>query len=212
MEHAGNASKEGFSVCVVAMNFRFITFLDAVTQRLAGRSSMSIEARNVMVEKVLTVDVDTPLTEAVRLMNKYGIGSLIVTKKGTPFGIVTERDFLTRVLAHSEELKKVKVEEVMSKPLVTGNPEMEIEEIARVMFQKKIKKLPLMEHGKLVGLVTLTDLLRIQPQLIKMYKIFTTDLAPKRMKKVFDYYLLVQPEPPKLIDIRNQQTHVVRPK
>lgn len=173
---------------------------------------MSIEARNVMVEKVLTVEVDTPLTEAVRLMNKHGIGSLIVTKKGTPFGIVTERDFLTRVLAHSEELKKVKVEEVMSKPLVAGNPEMEIEEVARVMFQRKIKKLPLMKHGKLVGLVTLTDLLRIQPQLIKMYKIFTTDLAPKRMKKVFDYYLLIQPEPPRLIDIRNQQTHVVRPK
>ena len=173
---------------------------------------MSIEARNVLVEKVLTVDVDTPLTEAVRLMNKHGIGSLIVTKKGTPFGIVTERDFLTRVLAHSEELSKVKVQEVMSKPLVTGNPEMEIEEVARVMFQRKVKKLPIMERGKLVGLVTLTDLLRIQPQLIKMYKIFTTDLAPKRMKKVFDYYLLIQPEPPRLIDIRNQQTRLVSPK
>jgi signal-transduction protein with cAMP-binding, CBS, and nucleotidyltransferase domain len=67
----------------------------------------------------------------------------------------------------------------------------QIEEAAKLMFQKKIKKLPVVEKGKLVGLVSLTDLLRVQPQLIKLYKIFSSDLAPRRMKKVFDYYLLL---------------------
>jgi len=62
------------------------------------------------------------------------------------------------------------------------------------MLQKKIKKLPIVEKGNLLGLVTLTDILRIHPQLIKMYKIFSSDLAPRRMKKVFDYYLLLQTE------------------
>jgi len=71
---------------------------------------------------------------------------------------------------------------------------MEIENAAEIMFTKKIKKLPIVEKGKLRGLLTLTDLLRVQPQLIKMYKIFSSDLAPQRMKKVFDYYLLIHPE------------------
>lgn len=168
---------------------------------------MSLEVRNVMVDKVLTVEADASLTEAVKLMNKHEIGCLVVTRSGAPIGIVTERDFLKRVLAESEELKKIKVREVMSRPLVTGDPDMELEEVARLMFQRKVKKLPLVENGTLVGLVTLTDLLRIQPQIIKMYKIFTTELAPKRMKKVFDYYLLIRPER-KLIGIEQYRKHV----
>jgi signal-transduction protein with cAMP-binding, CBS, and nucleotidyltransferase domain len=59
------------------------------------------------------------------------------------------------------------------------------------MFEKNIKKMPIIGKGELLGLVTLTDILRIQPQLIKMYKIFSTGLAPRRIRKVFDYYLLV---------------------
>lgn len=155
---------------------------------------MSLEVKDIMIDKVLTIEVDASLTDAVKLMNKHEIGCLIVMKNENPVGIVTERDLLKRVLAESEVLKNVRVKEVMSKPLVTGKSNMEIEEAARLMFQKKIKKLPLVESGKLLGLVTLTDLLRFQPQLIRMYKIFTSDLAPRRMKKVFDYYLLLQTE------------------
>jgi len=163
---------------------------------------MSLEVKDIMVDKVLAIEVDASLTDAVKLMNKHEIGCLIVTKNGNPVGILTERDLLKRVLAKSEELKQVKVKEVMSKPIITGKPNMEIEDAARLMFQKKIKKLPLAENGKLLGLVTLTDLLRMQPQLIRMYKIFTSDLAPRRMKKVFDYYLLLQTET-KLVDIEH---------
>jgi len=168
---------------------------------------MSLEVKDIMIDKVVAIEADASLREAVKLMNKHEIGCLIVTKNENPVGIVTERDLLKRVLAESEELKKVKVEEIMSKPLVTGKPNMEIEDAARLMFQKKIKKLPLAENGKLLGLVTLTDLLRIQPQLIRMYKIFTSDLAPRRMKKVFDYYLLLQTET-KLVDIEHYAGHI----
>ncbi len=160
--------------------------------------SVSLEVKDIMIDKVWTIEVDASLRDAVKLMNKHEIGCLVVMEKGNAVGIVTERDFLKRVVAESEELKKVKVKEVMSKPLVTGKRDMEIEDVARLMFRRKIKKLPLVEHGKLLGLVTLTDLLRIQPQLIKMYKIFSSDLAPRRMKKVFDYYLLLQTETKKV--------------
>jgi CBS-domain-containing membrane protein len=144
-----------------------------------------------MVDKVITVKKEATVEEAVELLNKHEIGCLVVVENGKPVGIITERDLLKRVLPKSEVLRNMKVMEVMSKPLVSVEPKVQIEEAAKLMFQKKIKKLPVVEKGKLVGLVSLTDLLRIQPQLIKLYKIFSSDLAPRRMKKVFDYYLLL---------------------
>ena len=155
---------------------------------------MSIEVNDIMVEKVITIGKSAALEEAVKLMNKHEIGCLIVLENGKPAGIITERDLLKRVLARSKELGKTKISEVMSNNLVSVEPGIEVEQAAKLMFQKRIKKLPVVRKGKLLGLVTLTDILRIQPQLIRMYKIFSSDLAPRRMKKVFDYYLLLHPE------------------
>jgi len=155
---------------------------------------MSIEIHDVMVNKVITIKRHTTLENAVKLMNKHEIGCLIVEEEGKPIGIITERDLLKRVLATSKETRKMKAEQIMTNELISISPKMEIEEAARLMCQKKIKKLPVVENGKLLGLVTLTDILRIQPQLIRMYKIFSSDLAPRRMKKVFDYYLLLHTE------------------
>lgn len=152
---------------------------------------MSIELKEIMVDKVITTKKDAPVKDAVKLMNKYEIGCLVVIENEKPIGIVTERDLLKRVLAKSEELRNMKVMEIMSKPLISVAPNVEIEEAAKLMYKKKIKKLPIVEKEKLLGLVTLTDVLSIQPQLIRMYKIFSSDLAPRRMKKVFDYYLLL---------------------
>jgi len=152
---------------------------------------MSIELHGIMVDKVITAKKKATVRDAVKLMNKYEIGCLVVVENGKPVGIITERDLLKRVLAKSKELRNMKVMEVMSTPLISVVPSVEIEEATKIMFQKKIKKLPIVEKGKLLGLVTLTDILRVQPQLIKMYKIFSSDLAPRRMKKVFDYYLLL---------------------
>jgi len=152
---------------------------------------MSVETHDIMVKKVITTKQEATIEDAIKLMNKYEIGCLVVVENGKPVGIITERDLLKRVLAKSKELRNMKVMEIMSEPLISVEPNTEIEEAAKLMFQKKIKKLPIVEKGKLVGLVTLTDILRIQPQLIKMYKIFSSDLAPRRMKKVFDYYLLL---------------------
>jgi len=152
---------------------------------------MSIQIRNIMVSEVVTTKIDSTVEEAVKLMNEHEIGCLIVTQDNQPIGILTERDLLKRILAKSKDLKTMKVEEVMSRPLISVEPSAQLGDVSRLMFQKNIKKMPIIKKGKLVGLVTLTDILRIQPQLIKMYKIFSTGLAPRRIKKVFDYYLLV---------------------
>jgi len=146
---------------------------------------------DVMVKQVITTRKDSTVEEAVKLMNEREIGCLIVTENDRPIGILTERDLLKRILVKSKDLKGMKVQDVMSMPLISVEPNVQIGDASRLMFQKNIKKMPIVKRGELVGLVTLTDILRIQPQLIKMYKIFSTGLAPKRIKKVFDYYLLV---------------------
>lgn len=152
---------------------------------------MSIETSKIMVSKVITTKKEATVEDAVKLMNKHEIGCLVVLENRNPAGIITERDLLKRVLSKSKELRNLKVKEIMSEPLLSVAPNVQIEEAVKLMFENNIKKLPIIEKGKLLGLVTLSDVLRIQPQLIKMYKIFSSDLAPRRMKKVFDYYLLL---------------------
>ena len=153
---------------------------------------MVLKIENVMISDVIKVDADATVRQAVDLMNKHEIGCLIVVdEEEKPVGILTERDLLTRVLAKRKDPVRTKVSQVMSKPLVTGTPHMNLEVAVRLMFRKKIKKLPVVEDGRLVGLVTLTDMVRVQPQIIKILKnLARTEPPPKRIKKVVDYYVV----------------------
>jgi len=148
---------------------------------------MSLKLEDVMVEDVITVEEKVTVKKAVELMNKNEIGCLIVVKKGKPVGIVTERDMLKRILLESKDPEKSKVNEIMSKPLIIGKPQMNIEDAVNLMFKRNIKKLPVADNDHLVGLVTLTDLVRSE-QIIKMLKKLPAEETPKRMKKVVDYF------------------------
>ena len=153
---------------------------------------MVLRIENVMVSDVITVEAGATVRQAVDLMNKHEIGCLIIVdEEEKPVGILTERDLLRRVLAKRKDPVRIKVSQVMSKPLVTGTPHMDLEVAARLMFKKKIKKLPVVENGQLVGLVTLTDMVRVQPHIIKVLKkLAKTELPPKRIKKIVDYYVV----------------------
>ena len=148
---------------------------------------MSLKLADVMVEDVITVEEKATIKKAVELMNKHEIGCLIVVKRGKPAGIVTERDMLKRILLESKNPQKIKVNEIMSEPLVVGKPQMDIEDAVRLMFKRNIKKLPVADEGHLVGLVTLTDLVRSE-QIIRILKKLPDKETPKRMKKVVDYF------------------------
>lgn len=151
---------------------------------------MSLKVEDVMVKEVITIDENSTVKEAADVMNRFEIGCLIVTKKGKAVGILTERDLLKRVVSQAKNPRKTKVELVTSKPLIVVEPDMDLEEAAKLMFKMKIKKLPVVENGQLMGLVTLTDLARFQPQMIRILKKMSEKMAPKRMKKVVDYYVV----------------------
>jgi CBS domain-containing protein len=148
---------------------------------------MSLKLADVMVEDVITVEDKATIKKAVELMNKHEIGCLIVVKKGKPAGIVTERDMLKRILLEPRNPEKIRVNEIMSTPLIVGKPQMDIEDAVKLMFKRNIKKLPVADEDHLVGLVTLTDLVRSE-QIIKMLKQLPDQETPKRMKKVVDYF------------------------
>lgn len=152
--------------------------------------SVSLKVEDVMVKEVITVDEKSTVKEAADIMNKFEIGCLIVTKKGKALGILTERDLLKRIVGEVRDPLKTRVVNVMSKPLIVVEPDMEMEEAAKLMFKLKIKKLPVVQDGQLLGLVTLTDLARFQPQMIRILKRLSEQMAPRRMKKVVDYYVV----------------------
>ena len=140
-----------------------------------------------MVGEVITIAANVAVRKAVRLMNDREIGCLVVVQDGKPTGIVTERDMLKRVLVAGRDPRAVEVAEVMSKPLLFMESEKEIEEAVKLMFKHKIKKLPIVENGRLVGLVTLTDLIR-SSEVNKWLEDLPLKKTPRRMKKVIDVY------------------------
>lgn len=154
-------------------------------------SEISLKVEDVMVKEVITIDENSTVKEAAEIMNKFEIGCLIAVRKGKAMGIITERDLLKRVVAEAKDANKTKVKEVMSSPLVVVEPKMDLEEAVRLMFQMKIKKLPVVDEKRLVGLVSLTDIARFQPQVMKILRqLVAKQAAPKSMKKVIDYYVV----------------------
>ncbi|MCL6578832.1 MAG: CBS domain-containing protein [Candidatus Bathyarchaeota archaeon] len=154
-------------------------------------SGVSLKVEDVMVKEVITIDENATVKEAAEVMNKFEIGCLIAIRKGKAMGIITERDLLKRVVADAKDANKTKVKDVMSSPLVVVEPTMDLEEAVKLMFQMKIKKLPVVDGKRLVGLISLTDIARFQPQMIRILKqLAMRQATPKSMKKVIDYYVV----------------------
>jgi len=122
---------------------------------------VAMKIEEAMIKNVITLQRDVSAYDAVKLMNENRIGCLVVLQYGQVAGIITERDMLERVLEKCKNPKETKVTEIMTKPVIVGKPEMQLAEAAKLMFEKKVKKLPIVEGNRLVGLVTLTDLARV---------------------------------------------------
>jgi CBS domain-containing protein len=162
-----------------------------VPQKKAGKGEVSLSVEDVMTMDVITIDENVSVKEAAEIMNQHEIGCLIAVRKGKAIGIITERDLLKRVIVEDKNAKKTKVGEVMSRPLEVVAPGTDLEEALRLMFQKKIKKLPVVYKNRLLGVVSLTDIARCQPAIIKLLKSFAVAQdTPKSMKKVLNYYIV----------------------
>jgi CBS domain-containing protein len=114
--------------------------------------------RDIMTKEIIMIDGSDTALEAAKMMSEKGISSLFVVKDGDPVGIVTERDFIKKVCAKEVPIADVKVSDIMSKILTTADPETPIEVAVQRMVNHKIRRLPIIERGKIVGIITVTDL------------------------------------------------------
>ena len=114
--------------------------------------------RDIMTKNVVTIEANRTALEAAKIMAEKCISSLIVLKDQDPVGIITERDFVKKICIKELNVSRVKVNEAMSKLRTFADPEIPIEVAVQRMVNHKIRRLPIMEDGKVVGIITVTDL------------------------------------------------------
>jgi len=116
-----------------------------------------ILVKDIMSKAIISVNVETTVFQIAKMMEQGGIGAILVKKDGHLSGIITDRDFATKVATNSLSFD-TPVEKVMSSPLITINYNESISAAAERMASKKIRKLAVTDNGNIVGLITSTDL------------------------------------------------------
>jgi len=121
--------------------------------------------KEAMKTNLVMVEPTTTVLEAAKLMKKNRIGNVLVVEKKQPVGILTESDILKKVVAEGKNASDVLVEEVMSTPVVVADPYISLEEAMKTMGKCNIRRLPVIENGELIGVITQKDISRISPVL-----------------------------------------------
>jgi CBS domain-containing protein len=170
-----------------------LIWCDSVSKNETGNKAeekilIPIKAEDVMITEVAIVDESVSAKKAAEIMAQEGVSAIIVTVEGKAQGILTERDILKRIVAEDKNSRKTKVKEIMSSPLVTIGPSTDLEEAARIMFEKKIKNLPVIHENRLIGLVSLQDICKLQPEVLKILR--QTMGTPKNIQKVLRCYII----------------------
>ncbi len=121
------------------------------------RVSQILEHKGGMV---LSVDIDETVLDAISLMAQLNIGAVLVQKDDTIVGIFTERDYLQKIALKSVSSKDVRVRDVMTTPVISAKPSDSIEHCMETMTTSHCRHLPIVEDGKLLGIVSIGDLVK----------------------------------------------------
>ena len=123
--------------------------------------------KDLMAKKVISIEHDKTVLDACNKFKECKLGSLVVINSGVIVGIITERDVIERVVVSQKNPKKTKIEDIMSKNIITIHASARIEQAAELMRKHKIKKLPVILNNEFVGIITVTDLSNIMPNFTK---------------------------------------------
>lgn len=132
-------------------------------------SEPDILVRDIMSRPPITAKETETVAGVSKLMGKHDIGCvIIVDKTGNPAGIITERDIVQRVAAKNVLPSELKVSQTMSKPVASISPRATVNDAAKFMNHRKIRRLAVIDEGKLVGIVTMKDILQVTPAIIDL--------------------------------------------
>ena len=127
---------------------------------MMAQTQPTILVKDIMTKSLVMVDSSSTVNEAAKLMEKAKVGSVIVTEKSSPIGIMTDRDFAITIAAHAYPIH-TKVKQVMSSPLVHIGPNEGVWLAADLMYSRKIRRLPVLDEDELLGIVTATDFVKL---------------------------------------------------
>jgi len=114
--------------------------------------------RDIMIKDLLTISENETALKAAQIMSEKGVSSLIVLADNQPIGIVTERDFIKKICLKELQLSNVRVRDMMSRIRTSASPDTPIDVAVQRMVNNRIRRLPIIENDKVVGIITVTDL------------------------------------------------------
>lgn len=133
-----------------------------------------MQIKDVMTKNVAYVAPQDPIEKAAKLMDEYDVGSVPVCDGEKVVGIVTDRDIVLRCVSQKKDFARP-VREVMTANPVTAAPNMDVKDAAKLMSEKKVRRLPIVENNSLVGMVSLGDI-AVEPK--------TSDKAGEALKDI----------------------------
>lgn len=119
---------------------------------------MTRQVREIMEPEPLTLPLDAPLTEAARLMRDKEIGGVLITQDGLLCGLLTDRDIVVRAVADGRDLTGTRLADICSAGIVTVSPDDDTDTALRLMIDRAVRRLPVVEDGRPVGIVSIGDL------------------------------------------------------
>ena len=138
-------------MCMKSASRGYIPDVNALSEILEDKGS-----------EVYEIDADASVFEAVERMVELNVGSLLVEEHGEVAGIVTERDYLRRVTLEGRTDRETEVREIMSSPLVVVTPETTVDECMALMTDRRIRHVPVVEDGRVVGMISIGDLVKFE--------------------------------------------------
>lgn len=117
-----------------------------------------MKVRDKMTKDVGYVNPSNTIVEAAQLMQKLNVGSVPVFEQNKVVGVVTDRDIVVRNVAHGKIPQDTKVQDVMTSQVTTVSPDMDVEEVSKIMAQQQIRRVPVVENNQLVGILSLGDI------------------------------------------------------
>jgi CBS domain-containing protein len=140
-----------------------------------------VTVHDAMTSTVITVDPKTTVKDAAVLMTRFKIGSLVIKSDTEPEGLITESDIIEKVVSKDIKASEITIGQIMTKNLIIIDPGSELNQAARVMAKNNIRRLPVVNNGSLVGILTSTDVLRVSPELTEIL------VENARMENQIDY-------------------------
>lgn len=127
-----------------------------------------VTVHDAMTSNVITANPDTTVADAALLMTRFKIGCLIIKSNHKPEGLITESDIIEKVVSKDIKASEITIGEIMTKNLVVTTPETELNEAAMLMSKNHIRRLPVVNKGVLVGILTSTDVVMVSPELTEI--------------------------------------------